>query len=200
MAVIDEWIAATHKFATALATQAHSLASVPPRDVASLRAFGQSLLETVISGLPLLSPCEVVNVVQKFDVVASKIDSSAAERLSPVRGLTNQVMSLTHGGLGPIVWAQERNGLPELLRDVPLPDRERRVIDNMLWTRDMFDGATKALEGVGEEIERQDGSGERKAKEAARELEKTAQNPPAKQTFLQRVAAAIGSVFRAVFG
>lgn len=200
MAVVDDWIAATHKFATSVATQAHGLAAAPPRDVASLRTSGQSLLETVIGGLPLLSACEVVNVVQKFDLVASKIDPGAGERLSPVRGLANQVMTLTQGGLGPIVWAQERNGLPDLLRDVPLPDRERRVVDNMLWTRDMFDGATKALEGVGDEIERQDGSGEQKAKEAARELEKTAQNPPAAPSFIQRVAAAIGSVFRAIFG
>jgi hypothetical protein len=35
----------------------------------------------------------------------------------------------------------------------------------MLWTGDLFESSAKALEGVGEEIERQDGSGERKAKE-----------------------------------
>jgi hypothetical protein len=55
------------------------------------------------------------------------------------------------------------------------------------------------LKASAKEIERQHGSGERKAREAARELEKTAQNPPAKQGFVQRVAEAVVSVFRAIF-
>ncbi|NKE69628.1 hypothetical protein [Candidatus Manganitrophus noduliformans] len=49
-------------------------------------------------------------------------------------------------------------------------------------------------------IERQDGSGERKAKEAAREIEEKAQNPPVKPGFLQRVATAIANLFGAIFG
>ncbi|WDT73745.1 MAG: hypothetical protein MPW16_10740 [Candidatus Manganitrophus sp.] len=66
---------------------------------------------------------------------------------------------------GPTVWAQERSGLPDVLKGIPLPERERRVVDNiMLWTREMFESSTKALEGVSEEIERQDGSGERRRK------------------------------------
>ena len=91
MAVIDEWIAATNRFATSLATQAHGLSIVPPREIEGLRTAGQALLETLIGGLPLLSPCEVVNVVQQFDAVAEKLDATAAERLRPVRSLNNQV-------------------------------------------------------------------------------------------------------------
>jgi len=92
------------------------------------------------------------------------------------------------GGLGPTVWAQERSGLPGVLKGIPLPERERRVVDNMLWVREMFgEGA-----GGGRRGDRTAGRlGGRKAKEAAREFEETAQNPPVKPGLLQRIATAI---------
>ncbi|NKE69631.1 hypothetical protein [Candidatus Manganitrophus noduliformans] len=201
MSLTDEWIASTRKFATRLAEQAGRIKAVPQKDIAALRGEGQSLLRTLIDGLPLLPDCEAMSAVRSFGAAAGKIDPASAERLGPVLDVSNRLMTLTgSGGPGPTVWAQERSGLPDVLKGIPLPEKERRVVDNMLWTREMFESSTKALEGVGEEIERQDGSGERKAKEAAREIEEKAQNPPVKPGFLQRVATAIANLFGAIFG
>ena len=200
MSLTDEWVAATRTFARQLAAEAAAINAVSAGDRAALRGSGQALLRTLVDGFPLLSNCEVMSVVESFGLAATKIDPEAGERLGPVRDLSNQLMSLTRGGLGPTIWAQEQNGLPDLLKEIPLPDRERRVVDNMLWTRDLFKSSTKALEGVSEEIERQDGSGERKAKEAAREVERTAANPPGTQSFFQRLANAVASLFRVFTG
>lgn len=201
MSLTDEWIGSTRKFATRLAEQARLIEAVPKNDLPALRGAGQGLLRMLIDGLPLLPDCEAMGAVRSFGAVAGKIDPAVGERLGPILDVSNRLMSLTgSGGPGPTVWAQERPGLPDVLKGIPLPERERRVVDNILWTREMFDSSTRALEGVGDEIERQDGSGERKSKEAAREIEEKAQNPPVKPGLLQRIATAIANLFGAIFG
>jgi hypothetical protein len=199
MSLTDEWIVSTQQFATRLAEHAEKIKAVPEKDMAALRGAGQALLRSLIDGLPLLPDCEAMSAARSFGAGAGKIDPTVAERIGPILDVSNRLMSLT-GSSGPTIWAQEQSELPDLLKRIPLPEKERRVVDNMLWTRDMFESSAKALEGVGDEIERQDGSGERKAKEAAREIEEKAQNPPVKPGFFQRVAAAIANLFGAIFG
>lgn len=63
----------------------------------------------------------------------------------------------------------------------------------------MFESSTKALEGSARRSNGRTARGA-KAKEAAREIEEKAQNPPVKPGFLQRVATAIANLFGAIFG
>ncbi len=200
MSPTDEWITATHQFANRLATHADGIRALSEGAVPALQAEGKSLLQTLLTGLGLLPDCESLEVVQSLAAPAMRIDADTAEQLVPLLDLSNQLATLGAGSRGPAIWAQERDALPDALRRIPLPDKHRRVVDNVLWTRDMFESSTRALEGVSEEIERQDGSGVRKAKAAAREIEEHANNPPAKPGFFERIGRALYALADAIFG
>ncbi|MYM63430.1 hypothetical protein [Pseudomaricurvus sp. HS19] len=200
MSLTDEWITASHRFASQLASHAERLQALEDAAVPALQAEGTALLQTLLSGLGLLPECESLHAAESLAAPAMQIDAGTAEQLAPLLDLSNQLAALGASSRGPAIWAQERDTLPDALRRVPLPDKHRRVVDNILWTRDMFESSTRALEGVSEEIERQDGSGVRKAKAAAREIEEHANNPPVKPSLFERIGKALYALADAIFG
>jgi hypothetical protein len=120
MSLTDEWIGSTRKFATRLAEQAQQINAVPKKDIAAPRGEGQALLWTLIDGLPLMPACEAMSAAHSFGAIAGKIDPAVGERLGPILDVSNRLVTLTGGGgSGPTVWAQERSGLPDLLKGIP---------------------------------------------------------------------------------
>lgn len=191
---IEAWIDETRQFAQRLGAQATRLKDTSDSNLEEMTTAAQALIRIEVDGLPLMSDCMAMRVASAMGRSAGAIDPESAERLAPVADGQSQLAILTQHGGGPVIWAQQRDGLLEGVP--PLPGKEGKVIAHLKWVESMNKSVVKGLDGVAEEIDQQDGSGAAKAKQAAKEVEEKANNPPQKQSFWVKVSEGLKSLIK----
>ena len=191
---VDEWLHDIGHFATLIADQSEKY-QTESDTLEKATVYAQSLTEILIEHTRLLSDCDAIEFLLSLEPELADINPERAEAIQPLMNISNNLSSIT-GFTGRKIWAQESNKLENFLDKIPLPEKERRVVENLKWTKKMFEKSTKAIKGVSKEIKKQDGSGIKQAKEAAKEIEDTAAKPPVKPSLIQRFANAVSNFFR----
>lgn len=195
---VEQWIKETQQFAGRLGLAAGTMRAAADSNIDELKTAAQGLLRTTVDGLPLMSDCMAMRTASAMGRSAVSVDPETAEHLAPiVDGAAHLSLVTQRGGSDPIIWAQGRDGLLDGVP--PLPGKTGKVFGHLKWVEGMNKSVVKGLEGVAEEIDQQDGSGAAKAKEAAKELEEKANNPPQKQSLILKIAEGISSFIKWVF-